>query len=62
MSCPRCSHKLNDEQKVAFKERQKQIELAASRGEEHLGSEAAKIIIKRKASKLDLQEKQKALN
>ncbi len=62
VSCPRCSHKLNDEQKVAFKERQKQIELAASRGEEHLGSEAAKIIIKRKASKLDLQEKQKALN
>lgn len=62
VSCPRCYNKLSDEQLTAFKERQKQIELAALRGEEHLGSEVAQIIIKRKASKSELKEKQKALN
>lgn len=62
VSCPRCYDKLSEAQKTAFKERQKQIELAASRGEEHLGSEVAKTILKRKASKLEFKEKQKALN
>ncbi|MBN4075220.1 MAG: hypothetical protein COA71_02635 [SAR86 cluster bacterium] len=62
VSCSRCYHKLSDEQKTAFKERQKQIELAVARGEEHLGSEVAQTILKRKASKLALKEKQKALN
>ena len=62
VSCPRCFDKLSEAQKTAFKERQKQIELAASRGEEHLGSEVAKTILKRKASKLEFKEKQKALN
>lgn len=62
VSCPRCYDKLSEAQKTAFKERQKQIELAASRGEEHLGSEVAQTILKRKASKLEFKEKQKALN
>jgi len=62
VTCPRCYDKLSEAQKTAFKERQKQIELAASRGEEHLGSEVAKTILKRKASKLEFKEKQKALN
>ncbi|MGA1741450.1 MAG: rhodanese-related sulfurtransferase [Pseudohongiellaceae bacterium] len=62
VSCSRCYDKLSEAQKTAFKERQKQIELAASRGEEHLGSEVAKTILKRKASKLEFKEKQKALN
>jgi UPF0176 protein len=62
VSCPRCYNKLSEEQKSAFKERQKQIELAASRGEEHLGSEVAQTILKRKASKQEFKEKQKAVN
>mgnify|MGYP006139570541 CR=1 FL=1 len=61
-SCARCYHKLSDEQKTAFKERQKQIELAALRGEEHLGSSVAQTILKRKASKQQIKEKQKVLN
>ena len=62
MSCSRCYSKLSDEQKAAFKERQKQIELATIRGEDHLGSEVAQTILKRKASKLKLKEKQKTLS
>lgn len=62
VSCSRCYNKLSDEQKTAFKERQKQIDLAALRGEEHLGSEVSQIILKRKASKLEQKEKQKTLN
>lgn len=62
VSCARCYHKLSDEQKTAFKERQKQMELAALRGEEHLGSEVAKTILKRKILKQERKEKQKALD
>ena len=59
VSCSRCYNKVSDEKKTAFKERQKQIDLAAARGEEHLGSEVAQTIVKRKASKLELKAKQK---
>lgn len=37
VSCPRCYHQSDDEQKARFAERQKQIELARQRGETHLG-------------------------
>lgn len=60
VSCSRCYHKLSEEQKTAFKEREKQIELAALRGEQHLGSEAAQTILKRKATKREFKQKQKA--
>tara|TARA_R110000772_G_scaffold110050_1_gene213507 strand:- start:101 stop:1099 length:999 start_codon:yes stop_codon:yes gene_type:complete len=59
-SCPRCYHRVTEERKSAFKERQKQIELAAARGEEHLGSEVSAIIQKRKVGKLSLKQKQKS--
>ncbi len=36
MSCPHCHDKLSDEQKASFAERQKQIELAKQRGEQHI--------------------------
>ncbi len=62
VSCHRCYNDLSDEQKSAFKERQKQIELAKVRGEEHLGSEAAEAISKRKASKQAFKDKQKTIN
>ncbi|MDO3388196.1 rhodanese-related sulfurtransferase [Gilvimarinus sp. SDUM040013] len=39
VSCPRCYDKLSDEQKMRFAERQKQIELAKARNEEHIGAE-----------------------
>ena len=36
ISCPRCYDRTTDQQKASFAERQKQIELASSRGEYHL--------------------------
>ncbi len=36
--CPRCYDQLTDDQKIRFAERQKQIELAALRQEQHIGS------------------------
>ncbi len=37
VSCPRCFDKLTAEQRKRFHDRQKQVELAASRGEKHIG-------------------------
>lgn len=39
VSCPRCFDQLTSEQKARFAERQKQIELARARGEQHVGAE-----------------------
>ncbi|MDJ0877968.1 MAG: rhodanese-related sulfurtransferase [Halieaceae bacterium] len=36
--CPYCHDKLSDEQKARFTERQKQVELAAQRNEQHIGA------------------------
>lgn len=36
--CPRCADELTPEQRARFKERQKQTQLAAERGEYHIGS------------------------
>ena len=41
VSCPRCHDEQSDEQKRRFADRQKQIELAQMRGEEHLGQKKA---------------------
>ena len=40
VSCPRCHNELSDEQKARFTEREKQIQLARSRGEAHIGSDS----------------------
>ena len=37
VSCPRCHNKMSEEQRQRFAQRQKQIDLAKSRGEIHLG-------------------------
>lgn len=36
--CPACFDQLSDDQKMRFKERQKQVELAAARNEQHIGA------------------------
>ncbi len=36
LSCPHCYDKTSDEQKAAFAERQKQVQLASARGEKHI--------------------------
>ncbi|NKB60759.1 MAG: rhodanese-related sulfurtransferase [Gammaproteobacteria bacterium] len=40
VSCPRCYDKVSDEDRARFLERQKQIELAKRRGENHLGPQS----------------------
>lgn len=39
VSCPRCHGKLSDEQRERFRNRQKQVELAAERGQAHIGDD-----------------------
>lgn len=51
VSCSHCYGKLSPEQKQRFTERQKQIELAKIRGEQHIGGDVKKIIQKRKILK-----------
>lgn len=43
VSCPRCYDKLSDEKKAAAKERQKQIELARERNEDHLAVDMERV-------------------
>ena len=51
VSCPSCYDKKSDEQRKRFAEREKQMQLAKSRGEEHLGSEVNSISLERKHMK-----------
>ncbi len=60
VSCPHCHGKRSRDELQQFRERQKQIDLALLRGEEHLGSEVAEIIEKRRALKHASKESQQA--
>jgi len=59
VSCPRCHGTRGEEELHHLRERQRQIELAQSRGEAHLGGDVADTIEKRRARKLALKEQQK---
>jgi UPF0176 protein len=52
VSCPHCFDKKSPEQKRRFAEREKQITLAKRRGENHIGSDAAKTLIAKREAKL----------
>lgn len=39
VSCPHCAHEQSPEQRAAFRERRRQVELAARRGERHVGAD-----------------------
>lgn len=56
VSCPRCYGKHSEEQLQRFSERQKQMELAKSRGEEHIGIAAKQAGNKRKQQKLSARK------
>ncbi len=51
VSCPRCFDKHSSEQKARFREREKQVQLAAARGEQHVGGEANKVLAARREEK-----------
>lgn len=56
ISCPHCFDKVTDEQRARFAERQKQIELAKARGEEHIGSDAKEALALRQEQKRKQKE------
>ena len=52
-SCPRCYGTKNLSQVNRYREREKQVQLAKSRGESHIGDDANKVIAKRHKKKLN---------
>jgi len=59
VSCHHCFNKKSDSQKERFAEREKQVQLARNRGEDHIGSEAARVLEKRKSAKIKARQTQK---
>ncbi len=57
-SCPHCIDKATEEQKARFREREHQINLAAKRGEEHIGGNVVEVIEKRRAAKVEAKQQQ----
>lgn len=60
VTCPRCHGRHTPEQLRNLRERQHQVELAAARGEQHLGEDAAHAIEARRARKLAQKVSQQA--
>ena len=52
VSCPHCFDKTSAADKARYKEREKQIQLSKQRNEVHVGGDAAKLIQRRKETKL----------
>ena len=61
VSCPNCYDTVTHQQRQRFEEREKQVQLATQRGEEHIGSSANEISLKRRALKYQdkAQQRQK---
>jgi len=53
VSCHRCHDKVDDEQRQRYIERQRQIELANARGEQHIGGEIKDLIERKRQHKID---------
>ncbi|CAC9535757.1 Rhodanese domain protein UPF0176 [uncultured Gammaproteobacteria bacterium] len=58
VSCPRCHGSKSEEQVGRYREREKQVQLAKARGEDHIGDNASQIIAA-KAKKKALKNQQK---
>lgn len=62
VSCPHCFDKHSPEQIKRYAERERQMELARQRGEEHIGQAMQSTIHKRKRDKLSFKDQQRAVN
>ena len=60
VSCPHCYSKTSAGQRERFAERQKQIDLAKSRGEQHIGAGAGDLMERRKSEKLRMKKEQRS--
>ncbi|MDH5353568.1 MAG: rhodanese-related sulfurtransferase [Gammaproteobacteria bacterium] len=59
VSCPACYDNKSDEERARFREREKQVQLAKQRGEEHIGNDARIQSKTRKQSKIDYKQAQR---
>lgn len=59
VSCENCYDKLSPQQKQRFEEREKQMQLALSRGESHIGSEAEQFSLKHRLQKQHNKQQQR---
>lgn len=62
VSCHFCIDEYTPEQRERFKQREKQMQLAKARGEDHLGNDLAAVIKKRKEEKLRFKNQQRNAN
>jgi len=60
VSCHRCHENVTDEQRARFAERERQIQLAEQRGENHIGGDVKDIINQRRDEKIAKKEQAKA--
>ncbi|MFW5442789.1 MAG: rhodanese-related sulfurtransferase [Methylococcaceae bacterium] len=61
VSCPHCYDKVTDKQRQRFQEREKQVQMARQRGEEHIGSSAKDISSQRRAVKYQYKDQQRQM-
>lgn len=62
VSCHRCHENVTDEQRARFAERERQIQLAEQRGENHIGGDVKHLIVERREQKNAKKEAAKASN
>ncbi|WP_428818938.1 rhodanese-related sulfurtransferase [Microbulbifer sp. MCCC 1A16149] len=58
VSCPHCYDSVPEADKARFREREKQIQLAKARGEDHLGQDAKATTLARRKQKQELRRQQ----
>ncbi|OUR84480.1 hypothetical protein A9Q77_01465 [Marinomonas sp. 42_23_T18] len=61
VSCHHCVDKYTDAQRKRFSERERQVQLAKERGEEHIGAEVSEAVLKHRQEKLADKERQRLL-
>ncbi len=62
VSCPHCIDYISEKQRQRFEERERQMQLAAKRGEAHIGSDVGAVIQSRRDNKENLKKAQVKLN
>ena len=60
VSCPHCHASYTADRKQRFKERERQVELARERGEDHIGAAVHETVEKRRAEKQKRREEASA--
>ncbi|MCZ2722283.1 rhodanese-related sulfurtransferase [Marinomonas sp. 15G1-11] len=61
VSCVHCFDKVSDQQRQRFIERERQVQLARERGEEHIGADVSQAVDKHRQEKQQEKERQRAL-